>query len=80
MKPFMKYLGKLLLLSTIPTLALSNLISNIPMSIHYGTKGMQFVTIISLAFALSLLFSVLIIDVKKMERRIKELEDKLNNK
>lgn len=80
MKPFMKYLGKLLLLSTIPTLALSNLISNIPMSIQYGTKGMQFVTIISLAFALSLLFSVLIIDVKKMERRIKELEDKLNNK
>ena len=80
MKPFMKYLGKLLFISTIPTLALSNLISNIPMSIQYGTKGMQFVTIISLAFALSLLFSVLIIDVKQMERRIKELEDKLNNK
>lgn len=80
MKHFMKRLRKLLLLSIIPTLALSNLISNIPMSIQYGTKGMQLVTIISLAFALSLLFGVLIIDVKEMEKRIKELENTLNNK
>jgi hypothetical protein len=76
----MKYLGKLLLLSIIPTLALSNLISNIPMSIQYGTKGMQLVTINSLAFALSFLFTALLIEVRKMERQIKELEDKLNNK
>ena len=80
MKHFMKHLKKLLLLSIIPTLALSNLISNIPMSIQYGTKGMQLVTIISLAFALSFLFITLTIDVKEMKRRIEELEDKLNNK
>ena len=78
MKPFMKLLGKLLLLSSIPTLALSNLISNIPMSIQYGTKGMQYVTIISLAFALSFLFTALILKIREMEKRIKELE--LNNK
>lgn len=80
MKHCMKHLGKLLLLSIIPTLALSNLIGNIPMSIQYGTKGMQFVTIISLAFALSFVFITLTIEVKEMKRRIKELEDKLNNK
>jgi hypothetical protein len=80
MKPFMKHLGKLLLLSIIPTLALSNLIGNIPMSIQNGTKGMQLVTIIGLAFALSFLFAELLIEVREMERRIKELEDKLNNK
>lgn len=80
MKPFMKYFGNLLLLSIIPTLMLSNLISNIPMSIQYGTKGMQCVTIISLAFALSLFFTALFLKVKEMEKRIKELEDKLNNK
>lgn len=80
MKHCMKHLGKLLLLSIIPTLALSNLIGNIPMSIQYGTKGMQLVAIISLAFALSFLFMALIIKVREMERRIKELEDKLNNK
>lgn len=76
----MKHFGKLLLLSIIPTLALSNLIGNIPMSIQYGTKGMQLVTIIGLAYALSFLFTALLIDVREMERRIKELEDKLNNK
>lgn len=80
MKHCMKHLGKLLLLSIIPTLALSNLIGNIPMSIQYGTKGMQLVAIISLAFALSFLFMTLIIKVREIERRIKELEDKLNNK
>ena len=80
MKYCMKHLGKLLLLSIIPTLALSNLIGNIPMSIQYGTKGMQLVTIISLAFALSFLFMALTLKVREMERRIKELEDKLNNK
>ena len=78
MKSFMKLFGKLLLLSIIPTLALSNLISNIPMSIQYGTKGMQYVAIISLAFALSFLFMALIFKIREMEKRIKELE--LNNK